>query len=103
MSGELQMRVDSTLTTARRLAEEADGLAHELESIDKHWLDLSAKWIGRSGSAYEPAWSERYQDARTVAAILSKHAELLLRSAALLIEHQADAAEQLGSLDPRKQ
>jgi WXG100 family type VII secretion target len=100
MGGELKLQVEATYQAAHSVAAEAEALTCELESIDGQWAALSAKWIGQAGSAFESAWRDWYEDARVVAAVLVEHSELLVKSAAMFVEHENEAAAQLGNLHP---
>ncbi len=98
MSGVLQAQLEAMATTAKFLAGQADDLGTELADIARTWSDLSPNWIGKAGSAYEPAWDEWHQDAKAVTAILEQHADLLVQSVSMLVEHENQAASALGSL-----
>jgi len=98
VSGVLQAQLEAMATTARFLAGQADDLSKELADIARTWGDLSPSWIGKAGSAYEPAWDEWHQDAKGVTAILEEHADLLVKSVSILVEHENQGASVLGSL-----
>ncbi len=65
MAGVLRMQIQETVTTAQSLASRADDLDKELEDIARNWSDLSATWIGKAGSAYDVAWDEWHEDAKS--------------------------------------
>jgi WXG100 family type VII secretion target len=98
VAGVLRMQLEVTASTAQFLSQQADDLGKELADITRSWGELSAKWVGKARSAYEPVWEEWHGDARTVVAILEEHSDLLIRSVSLLAENEAQSAAALGSL-----
>jgi WXG100 family type VII secretion target len=94
----LAMQTEVTASAAQFLRDQCEGLGRELGAIARCWDELSAKWTGIAGSAYEPAWGDWHRDAQTVTAILAEHSELLLKSVALLVENERQSAAMLGSV-----
>jgi WXG100 family type VII secretion target len=94
----LRMQTEVTAGAAQLLRDQSEVLGRELGDIAGRWDELSAKWTGIAGSAYEPAWADWYQNAQTVTAILTEHSELLNKSVALLVENERQSAAMLGSL-----
>jgi WXG100 family type VII secretion target len=101
VAGVLRIQLEVTADTAQVLSQQADELDKELADITRSWGELSAKWVGKARSAYEPAWEEWHGDAQTVVAVFEEHSALLVRSVSLLAENEAQAATVLGSLGQR--
>jgi WXG100 family type VII secretion target len=95
------MQTELTAAAAQFLSTQADALRGELGDIARSWGELSSKWSGIAGAAYQPAWEEWHADAATVTAVLVEHSHSLVRAVALLVEHENQAAAALASLqDP---
>jgi WXG100 family type VII secretion target len=92
------MQTEVTAAAAHVLSGQAEELGRDLGDIARSWDELSAKWTGIAGAAYEPAWDDWHRDAQTVTAILIEHAELLVKSVALLVENERSSAVSLESL-----
>ncbi len=98
MPGVFQMQTETMSTTSAFLADQADDLERELADINRRWRDLAAMWTGRAASAYEPAWEEWHDGAKTVVAILQEHSDLLQRAVAMAVADEQQRAVCLGAL-----
>lgn len=92
MPGVFQMQTETMSTTSAFLADQADDLERELADINRRWRDLAAMWTGRAASAYEPAWEEWHDGAKTVVAILQEHSDLLQRAVAMAVADEQQRA-----------
>jgi len=101
MAAELTMRLEAMASAAHVLANQADDLQAELESIARDWQELSETWTGVAASAFEPPWEEWHRGAVTVADILSEHSRLLLRSLDMMLDHENIAARAFAALAPK--
>jgi ESAT-6 family protein len=98
MAGMLAMKLEAMVSTAQFLANQADELHAELDSITSDWQELSSTWTGVAASAFDPPWDEWHYGAQTAVAILQEHSDLLMRSVALMVEHESTAASALGAV-----
>ena len=71
------------------------------EHLRTAWQDLVATWTGRAASAYEPAWDEWHDGAKTVVAILQEHSNLLQQAVAMAVADEQQRAVDLGSLSAK--
>jgi WXG100 family type VII secretion target len=97
----LAMKLEAMVSTAQFLANQADELQSELDSITGEWRELSSTWTGAAASAFDPPWDEWHYAAVTVTAILQEHSDLLMRTVALMAEHESTAAHALGAVPPK--
>ena len=93
--GVLAMQTEATAAAAQFVSAQADELKAELDDIARTWAGMSSKWTGIAAAAYEPAWDEWHDDAKTVTAVLVEHADALERAVALLVEHERQAEAEL--------
>jgi len=93
-----QIQTETMSTTSAFLANQADDLERELTNINRRWQDLLTTWTGRAASAYEPAWGDWYDAAKTVTAILQEHSGLLQQAVAMAVADEQQRAADLGTL-----
>jgi WXG100 family type VII secretion target len=98
MAGELAMKTEAMVSTAQFLADQAEELQVELDGLTRDWRELSATWTGVAASAFDPPWDEWHWGARTVTEILKDHSEGLMRSVAMMVEHESTAAHALSTV-----
>lgn len=101
MPGTFRMQTETMSTTSTILANRADELQRELTEISRNWQDLVATWRGRAASAYEPAWEEWHDGARTVVAILQEHSDLLQQAVVMAVADEQKRAADLAALQVR--
>ncbi|WP_255377900.1 MULTISPECIES: WXG100 family type VII secretion target [unclassified Mycobacterium] len=95
------MRLETMASAAQILANKAEDLQAELDSITSAWRDLFASWQGVAASAYGPPWEEWHQGATAVASLLSEHSHSLLRSLELMLDHETLAARAFAALNSK--
>ncbi len=98
MAGVVAMKLEAMVSTAQVLANQADELHAELDSFTRDWRELSSTWTGVAASAFDPPWIEWHYGAQTTVAILQEHSDLLMRSVALMAQHESTAASALGAI-----
>ncbi|WP_245913116.1 WXG100 family type VII secretion target [Mycobacterium kansasii] len=102
VAGELTIRLEAMASAAQILANQADDVKAELDSITDDWRELSSTWRGVAASAFQPPWEEWHRGASAVAAILSAHSQRLLRSLDLILDHETIAAKAFEALTAKK-
>ncbi|KZS74109.1 hypothetical protein A4G29_14765 [Mycobacterium kansasii] len=98
MSYELTMKLEAMASAAHVLANQADELQDELDSITCDWRELSSTWTGVAASAFEPPWVEWHAGAVKSAEILSEHSQLLMQSLDLMLDHESTAVKAFEAL-----
>lgn len=101
MAGELTMRLEAMASAAQVLANQADDLHAELESISRDWRELSETWTGVAASAFEPPWEEWHHGAVMAANMLMEHSQLLVRAVDMMLDHENIAARAFAALNPK--
>lgn len=92
------MKFEAMVSTAQILANQADELKAELDSITREWGELSSTWTGVAASAFDPPFEEWRYGAVTVTALLADHSEMLLRCVAAMVENEHNSAQALRSV-----
>ena len=98
MADVLSVKLEALISSAQTLADHAEALKGELDSITHEWGELSSTWTGIAASAFDPPFDEWHYGAVTVAALLADHAETLRFSATAFAEHEGNAAQAVRSL-----
>jgi WXG100 family type VII secretion target len=98
MADELSMNLESMASTVHVLANQADELQEELDSVTRAWNELSSTWTGVAASSFDPPWDEWHDGAKTVTSMLHERAHLLTRALALMAEHEGTGARALGAV-----
>ena len=94
----LSVKLEAMISSAQTLANQADELKAELDSITQQWGELSSTWTGAAASAFDPPWDEWHYGAVTVMALLHDHAETLRFSAAAYASHEQGATQAVQSI-----
>ena len=98
MADVLSVKLEAMISSAQTLADQAEALKGELDSITRQWGELSSTWTGVAASAFDPPFDEWHYGAVTVAALLADHAQALQFTAAAFAEHDGNAAKAVRSL-----
>ncbi|UGT91272.1 WXG100 family type VII secretion target [Mycobacterium ostraviense] len=92
------MKLEAMASAAHVLANQADELQEELDSITCDWCELSSTWTGVAASAFEPPWEEWHAGDVKSAEILSEHSQLLMQSLDLMLDHESAAVKAFEAL-----
>ena len=98
MADVLSVKLEAMISSAQTLADQAEALKGELDSITHEWGELSSTWTGVAASAFDPPWDEWHYGALTVTALLHDHAETLRFCAAAFAEQERNATQAVRSI-----